>query len=321
MILITIKFIFLTILIFLDFIIYLLPMYILGLIINLIITLIWYLPFIYQFYSFIFTTKEYNLRTKIYLLLFSPIIIILYIPFFITYFVVYGIFISLINPLITITQRPEYPIHSLSLIAAIVSLIYKYINGYPIEEILIDFLLSEKIKDIIDFTKQYWKYPEKFKQSTKSYLGELIFSLIIYISEFLDFFIIFPIFIMIIIPYIIVSVLILATYVTIDTSFDIGYNHNNKFRYILLIISTPFIFLFTLIITNSYGFYWEFKIIIGIFYKIFNFYKNSNNGFYDVINLFWVIIISPILIFEDFFYMYFKINLSYKQEFCEFYPW
>src|SRR6266542_5386350 len=149
MISIKIKFIFLVFLIFLDFILYLLPTYILSLTLNVFITLIWYFPSIYQFYSFIFTAKEYDLRVRIYLLLFSPIIFILYIPFFIIYSIVYGIFFSLINPLITIMQRPEYPLYSLSLTAAIIHLIYKYIlSDYSIKEILIDSLVLEKIKDV-----------------------------------------------------------------------------------------------------------------------------------------------------------------------------
>src|SRR5690242_18223139 len=100
MILNLVKLVFLVILILLDFT-HLLPIYVLSLIINLIITLIWYLPLIYQLYSFIFTTKEYDLRIKIYLFLSSPIIIALYVPLFIIYSVGYGIFFSLINPLIT----------------------------------------------------------------------------------------------------------------------------------------------------------------------------------------------------------------------------
>src|SRR5436190_5105820 len=95
------KFVFLVILILLDFIIYLLPIYTLSLIINFVITLIWYLPSIYQLYSFIYTTKEYDLRIKIYLILSSPLIIALYIPLFIIYSVGCEIFFSLMNPLIT----------------------------------------------------------------------------------------------------------------------------------------------------------------------------------------------------------------------------
>src|SRR2546430_10338807 len=109
-----IRFAFLVVLTCLDFIIYLLPMHMFGLIINFIIALIWYLPSIYQLFSFIFTEKEYDLRIRIYLLLFSPIIIILYIPFFVIYSIGYGIFFSLINPLITIIQRTGYPLYSLS---------------------------------------------------------------------------------------------------------------------------------------------------------------------------------------------------------------
>src|SRR6266542_4492033 len=216
MILIIINFFFILILIFLECIIYLLPIYILSLILNIFITLIWHFPLIYQFYSFIFTAKEYNLRVRIYLLLFSPIIIILYIPLFIIYFIWYGIFFSLINPLITIIQRPEYPLYSLSFTAAIMHLIYKYIlSGWPVEEILIDSLVFEKIKDVTHFTKQYWhfhsiKFSEKIKQPLP-YVYKLI-SLFFYI---LDFSIIFLIFIMIIIPYKIMLTLIIGIYISL----------------------------------------------------------------------------------------------------------
>src|ERR1700742_1516331 len=108
----------LLILILLEFI-YLLPVYVLSLIVNFILTLIWYFPSIYQLYSFIFTAKEYDLKIRIYLLLFSPIIIILYIPIIVIYFIGYGIFLSSVNPLIAIIQRPDYPLYSLSLTVSI----------------------------------------------------------------------------------------------------------------------------------------------------------------------------------------------------------
>jgi hypothetical protein len=137
----------LVILIFLDFI-YLLPTYALGLAINFIITLIWYFPTIYQLYSFIFMAKEYYLRIRIYLLLFSPIVIISYIPYFLIYSIGYCIFISLINPLIAIIRRPEYPLYPLSSTAAIAHIIYNYECEYSIEELLISTIFSVRIKEV-----------------------------------------------------------------------------------------------------------------------------------------------------------------------------
>ena len=312
-----IKIIFLVFLIFLDCIIYLLPTYILSLALNFFVTLIWYLPSIYQFYSFVFTTNEYDLRVRIYLLLFSPIIIILYIPFFITYSIGYGIFFSLVNPLITIIQRPEYPFYSLSLTAAIMHLIYKYIlSGCPVEEILIDSLILEKIKDVTHFTKRYWhfhsiKFSEKIKHP-KLYVCKLISLLISYI---LDFSIIFLILIMIIVPYIIMFILIWSICVSAHVTFTIIHDTHNKFYYFILIITIPFVFFCIFVIANLYGYYLGFKEILNIFYiyKIFKLYKN-NNGFYDMMGLFWVFIIIPFLKFKDSIYVYFRINIRYNQE-------
>src|SRR5438034_9666343 len=95
------------IIIILDFIIYFLPICLSVLIPNLFVTLILYFPSIYQLYSFVFTAKECDLRIRIYLFLFSPVIIILYIPCCIITFIGFVIFITLINPIITITRRPE----------------------------------------------------------------------------------------------------------------------------------------------------------------------------------------------------------------------
>src|SRR6266498_116413 len=102
------KFVFLPTLILLELILNFIPIYILCLIPNLITTLIWYIPSIYQLYNFIFTKSELDLRISIYLFLLSPVIIILYIPTCILLFIGYSIFIGLIVPIITIIKRPEY---------------------------------------------------------------------------------------------------------------------------------------------------------------------------------------------------------------------
>src|SRR5436305_10261290 len=96
-----IKFVYLANLILFDFIIYL-PHNLLSLIIKLITTFIWYFPTIYRLYSFIFTAKEYDLRTRIYLFIFSPIIVTLYIPFFVIYSIWHFILFLFVIPLIVI---------------------------------------------------------------------------------------------------------------------------------------------------------------------------------------------------------------------------
>src|SRR5581483_5249053 len=120
-----IRFVYLSILILLDFIIYFIPILMLCLIPNLFITLFWFLPSSYQIYFYICTKKKYeSLRIKIYSLLLFPIIIILYVPICILLSIGYGIFITLGTSLLTIKERPEYPFHLLSSTAAMFHLIY-----------------------------------------------------------------------------------------------------------------------------------------------------------------------------------------------------
>lgn len=314
-----IRFVSLAILIFLDFIIFLMPTYILSLIINFLIILIWYFPSLYQLYSFIFTTKEYDSKMRIYLLLISLIIIVLYIPFFTIYSIGYAIFFSLINPLITIIQRPGYPLYSLSPTAAIIHLIYKYIYNHSIEEFLLDFLLLEKIKEV----KQHCHFhPLKFPEIIKQFKSIFII---------LDFFIIFLILIIIIIPDLIISTTILVIFYSLMLSYDLSlkllinnYKFSSsyiKFWYLLLLIFVPFsyitLFIILLIVYNLYGICWYFKVIARIFSKAIEiYYKNDNNGFYDVIDFFWAIIIEPFLSNgnEVYIYVCFRINLNYSQD-------
>src|SRR5688572_18433514 len=95
--LLNLKIIFLLFLIIIEFVIYFVP----CLIPNFISTLIWFIPSIYQLYSFIFTTKKYELRIRIYLFLISPIIVILYVPICILLYIGYSTFITLICPIMT----------------------------------------------------------------------------------------------------------------------------------------------------------------------------------------------------------------------------
>ncbi len=192
------RIIFLLILIIIDFIIYFIPICILCLIPNFIITLIWFFPSIHQLYSFIFIIKECDLRIRIYLFLISPIIIILYIPICIGLYIGYSILITLISPLITVIQRPEYSFHSLSSVAALINL-----TQFSSVELLTDSLILKPFKEVIYFTRNCWnfhsiKISEKILQY-KSCLVEFIFLKFIYLF---DLFIIFLIHFSLIIPYI-----------------------------------------------------------------------------------------------------------------------
>src|ERR1051325_10983475 len=302
------KFVFLVILILLDFIIYLLPIYTLSLIINFILTLIWYLPSIYQLYSFIFTTKEYDLRIKIYLLLFfSPIIIALYIPLFIIHSVGYGIFFSLINPLITIVQRHEYPLSSLSLMAAIVQLSYKYIFSYSIEEILIDSLIIGRIKEVVHFTKHYWrfhfvKFPEKIKQCKPLFFTSIFL---------LDWIIILSIFIVIIVPQIFtitfLGIIFLSPIIVVPFYLEwllmenIDYQNGQYIKFIqsalLLIVSIIILIIISPLIIFYLYLYFS-SVVIRIFFRVIEFYEENDDGFYNVMDFLLIIILIPLFILK-----------------------
>ena len=56
----------------------------------------------------------------------------------------------------TIIQRPEYPLYSISLTAAIV---HKYLcNYHHIEELLMDSLILERTNEITYFVKKCWNF-------------------------------------------------------------------------------------------------------------------------------------------------------------------
>lgn len=316
------KFFPLAILIPLDFI-YLIPIYILSLIINLIITLVWYFPSIYQLYSFIFTEKEYDLRIRIYLFLLSPIIIILYIPFSIICSIGYCIFISLVNPLIIIIQRSEYPLYSLSLTAAIIRLIYKYTSDYSNEDNLTDSLVLERIREIMLFIKNYWYFNSvKISKRIKLHDSYICKFMIIKSIWILDLITIISI-IILILPYIILLI------ITYSLMFRIKlYNFINGllssllhkftrrklyyfmllFLFILAILAYIFLCLFSislvlLIITS---------ILYSIITKSIELY--IRNGFYDVIALIWVIVIEPFLEIEDIIYICCGVEIKYRED-------
>jgi len=302
---------------------FLLLVYISSLIINFIITLIWYFPSIYQLYLFIFIEKEYDLRIRIYLLLISPIIIVLYIPFFIIYSIGYAIFFSLINPLIIIVKRPGYPLYSLSSTVALILLIYKYVCDYPNEENFTDFSVLERINELTLFTKQYWyfhsvKISEKIERH-KLYVCEFMILKLIILLDFITIFFI----IMMILPYIIILIIIYSLMFRLKLySFTNGilasllhriirrkiYYFMLLFLFILMLLAYFLLCIFSIfIILMIIG-----SIIFSIIYKAAELYKN--NGFYDVIDLLWVIVIEPFIEIEDLIYMCCGIEMKYRED-------
>src|SRR5688572_25374614 len=115
--------------------------------------------------------------------------IILYFPICIGIYIGYSVLIALIFPLMTAIRRPEYPFHSLSLVAALIKLI-PFVN----DELLIDSSISKPFKQFISFTSN-WNYhsmriSEKIHQC-KSRVTEFIFFNFI---KLVDLLILFPIY-------------------------------------------------------------------------------------------------------------------------------
>src|ERR1043165_5574849 len=133
----------LLILVLIDFALYFIPICILCLIPNLLITLIWFVPSIYRLYSLIFAKKEWDLRIRISLFFVSPVIIVSFIPICIGTCIGYSIRITLIFPLMTVIQRPEYPFHSLSSTAAFI-----HLTRFASDGRLMDSLVSAPFKDV-----------------------------------------------------------------------------------------------------------------------------------------------------------------------------
>lgn len=327
------------IIIILDFIIYILPVCLLVLIPNLFISLIWYLPSIYQLYSFIFTTKEEKFRIRIYLFILSPIIIILYIPCCIITFIAYIIFITIINPIVTIARRPEYPFYLISSTAAIARLIYQQFCEHSDDKnLLIDSLIFKPINDSIEFSKECWnfhssKFPEK-----KVNIGVIIMSLIILLLVFLfDLITIFIAYILVVLFYLtmVVSIFIIVKYfVTLfDISIEISKksienilkNHKRWISIIVLIFILPLSFIVSIgMFPIIFLFYIIFYVLINIIILTFKvMYKMGHTSYYyDIMSFFWAIIIKPFLTsdfnmsaeMELFIYNIFGINITYSKE-------
>ncbi len=317
------KYVFLLILIFIDFIIYFLPVCILCLIPNLIFTLIWYFPSMYQLYSFIFTSKEYELRERIYLFLVSPIIVFLYIPSCIILFIEYSIFVTLISPLVTMMKRPEYPPHSLSSIALLVYSTYQHICDNDDEEFFMDIQIFKPFHEVIHFTRNWLHFnsneiSKKILQC-KFYINEMKFYKFLTI---LDSFTLFLIFIFIMIPYLIIMNVILNLLLLLFSPFEIIYeNHQertsklsstNKFYYYklmfyILLYSLHWMILFIIHAVCNFmnGIFWIIFVMIYMVSKTFEIYKIS--GFYNVVCFFKRIIVKLLLIITD---LHLNINLD-----------
>lgn len=198
---------------------------------------------------FIHFAKEYNLKIRIYLLLFSPIIIILYIPIIVIYFIWYGIFLS-INDDHTKTWLPN---------------LFTFLNGrhctdYYIDEFLIDASVLEKIRDVLYFVKKCWNFNSvKFLKKIKlinSYNSEIMFFILIQILDISTLSIILIIINIIRIPLhilftikFVLFISFLYTLLPIDFLLNkyVKNSYYTKYSYLILIILytlffTPFIF-------------------------------------------------------------------------------
>jgi hypothetical protein len=229
-------------------------------------------------------------------------------------------------------QRPGYPLYSLSLTAAIVYLIYQYKCDYYVDGYLIDTLILEKIKEILHFVKKCWnfnsaKFLKKIEQ-TKSYNCELIFFTLIHVIHVLDLSIISSIFFVINIPYIIylaIIVLYISIVASLINTIDILsllYNFLycsiwpdlSALLFYIILFPTIFLLLFIILIP-PYTFYCYFETIRGFVCKIIELYK-KDDGFCNVMNFFWVLIIFPFLYLIDnsyFIYVVCRINLRYER--------
>jgi hypothetical protein len=328
------------IIVLIDFIIYLLPVCLLVLIPNLFISLIWYLPSIYQLYSFIFTTKEFDLRIRTYLFILSPIIIILYIPCCIITFISFIIFITLINPIMVIARRPEYPFYLLSSTAAIVRLIYQLFFEHSDDYgLFIDSLIFKPINESIEFSKECWKFHSS-KLPDKSSLnpGVLLILLMLILLIFLfDLITIFIAYILIILFYLTIVVSIFITVKYFVTLFDITAeiskksieNITRKHKIWISIIVLIFILPLSFVVSVAmfpiiFIFYFIFYVLINILIlACLLMYKMTYCSYYDIMSFFWAIIIKPFLTsdfsisagMELFFYNVCGIsNIAYNKE-------
>lgn len=313
-----IRIFFFSILIIFESIIYFIPIFILGLIPNFLITLIWYLPSLYQLYSFIFIKEKLKLRIRIYLIFFSPLIILLYIPLCIIIFIGYSINIILIRQLITIFLRPEYPIYSFSSTASLIYLIYQYFNDDDTSLDLKDTLIFELFIQIIKFIKNFWNFNSiKISKKIQNY-KLIIFEIIFYkIINFFDFIIIFLFLIMIIIFWLIFSSIVMIIYCCFSLPIQAFHDQLEEFlmnheiflstiflNVLRFIIFFPIFYLIGVIyaffiIIISYIFLWIIETIIEIFSTVIEIY--DENGFYYVINYFKIIIFKLILYLDNAF--------------------
>jgi hypothetical protein len=310
----TIRIVFFSILIILESIIYLIPILTLCLIPNFVITIIWYLPSIYQLYSYIFIKKKLNLRIRIYLFLFSPLIIIMYIPLCFIIFIGYSINIILIRRLMTVFLRPEYPIYSFSLTASLIYLIYQYYFDNEDSSLLLkDSIIIEIIITIIQFIKNCWNFNSiKISKKIQKYKIN-IFEIIFYkLIKFFDLVAIFLFLIIIIIFWIIFSLIVLIIYCCFSLPIRSFHDQLEEFlmeheitiflKILIFLIFFPIFYLIGVIysffmIIISFIFLWIIETIIEVTSTVIEIY--NENGFNHVIDYFRIIIIKLILYVDN----------------------
>ncbi|GES99146.1 hypothetical protein RCL_jg9267.t1 [Rhizophagus clarus] len=208
-----------------------------------------------------------------------------------------------------IIQRPDYPIYSLSLTAAVVYLIYKYIYDYDYE-FLMDTLILEKFNEVIYFVKNCWNFNSDIFTLSTIFVSIIHTICIIWIVRYA---LISPIMVLGHTVYLFKE--LLKAYKRQDTSY------RRKFFYfvslLLYIIFLPLFLPLLLAVSIPVcvtGFYLE-VVVFKLIDEIIELYK-YNNGFWNVMDIFLIIIYTFLNIGYDnyFIYVVCRINLTFKYD-------
>ncbi|CAG8644117.1 8551_t:CDS:1, partial [Ambispora gerdemannii] len=122
-------------LILLDATLCVFPVLALCLIPNIFILLIWFPAFIRNVYRYIYFNKHIGPNLKFVVFLFSPVLIVLYLPVGISVCVIYTIWIVLLGPIIEHAARSEDHLYDLSQTAALVYYLYHRARGHDLVEL------------------------------------------------------------------------------------------------------------------------------------------------------------------------------------------
>ncbi|CAG8523859.1 14321_t:CDS:2 [Ambispora leptoticha] len=125
-------------LILLDAALYILPILALCLIPNIFILLIWFPAFVGNVYRYIYFNKHIGSNLKFVVFLFSPVLIVLYLPVGVLVCVTYTIWIVLLGPIIEHSVRSEDHLYDISQTAALVYYLYHRARGHDLVELNAD---------------------------------------------------------------------------------------------------------------------------------------------------------------------------------------